>query len=75
MVITMKINTEGNDRLTIEFEGTDEINFIYHLLNNEESTSLDDYKKNNNINISDIGWDIWKRLDDCINESDIEIDW
>jgi hypothetical protein len=75
MVITMKINIEGNDRLTIEFEGTDEINFIYHLLNNDEHISFNDYKTENNVPVADIGWDIWERLDYCINESDIEIDW
>ncbi len=71
----MKVNIEGNDKLTIEFEGTDEINFIYHLLNNEEHISFNDYKTENNVPVADIGWDIWEKLDDAIKCSDVVIKW
>lgn len=71
----MKVNIEGNDKLTIEFEGTDEINFIYHLLNNEEHISFNDYKTENNVPVADIGWDIWEKLDDAIECSDVVIKW
>lgn len=71
----MKVITENDDKLTMTFEGHDEINFIYHLLNNDEDLTFNDYKKNNHIHVVDIGWDIWKKLDDAIYSSDLEIDW
>jgi len=71
----MKVKIEDNENINITFEGTDEINFIYHLLNNEEYISFKDYKKNNNVPVVDIGWDIWNKLDNAIECSDVVIEW
>jgi hypothetical protein len=70
----MKVNIENKECINIKFEGTDEINFIYHLLNNDEHISFNDYKTENNVPVADIGWDIWEKLDDAIECSDVEID-